>query len=451
MKRIGIVLFKYILGYSPLVINTALILESEGYEVNIFIDTPTYERGKIDFYGKNIVIHTVDNTRVTAAKAAQTGSWNKLTYAFGPEGVLRGLGLHQSLLKSLVAQTETLYGRLSYRGYRLFYESGTSNKKLRRQTADFFPDLFEFYEEITQYIDETYTCLLAVDTKGLIAATMVAQDRSPKRRLPTVYYNMELLLEKHANTLPLLVLKSLERICTETSYFIVIQDEERGAYFAEDNHVPKDKLVYVPVSGLRAKYQDRSDCFRTLFDISPDKKILLHAGHIVPSNMCRELAEAANDWGDDLVLVLHSPTPYPDSTYLDRITRIARADKVYISLSPVEWERLPDLISSADIGLMFYKDLDPNFCEIGRSSNKLVQYLQVGLPIITVDFPSLKKLLKECRCGESTNNPRKIEALARQILSDYDTYRNRSFTCYTERYNISHYFSAVLERIRQIE
>ena len=170
--------------------------------------------------------------------------------------------------------------------------------------------------------------------------------------------------------------------------------------------------------------------------------------------MCVELAEAANNWGDDLVLVLHSPMApqsiHFDGAYVDKVKRAARDNKVYLSLNPVQWEKLPELISSGDVGLIFYKDKHPNFYEIGRASNKLVQYLQVGLPIITVDFPSLKNVTQECRCGESAHSPDEIEALARHILASYDVYRNHAFECYQTRYRITDYFDSVLDRIRQI-
>lgn len=431
MKRIGIFLFEYPLGVSALVINSALLLAREDYEVHIFIDTPTFELATIHFDDDNIVIHAIDIAEKSGAKTPRMGTFNKLA--------------------QLIVQTiPSLYGRVFYRYYRLRYDRGTSIEKLRRQTRDFFPGLSEFCQKTAEWVDHTYVCLLGVDVNGLIAGTLVAESRVQDRRPPTVYYNMELLLESHAFTLRHRVLKALERICTDLCYFVVIQDVNRGAFFAKDNDVPNEKLVYVPVSGLREPYRGRSDYLREMFAIGPDKKILLNAGGFASWTMCLELAEAANNWGDDLVLVLHSSRRYVDAAYLDRIKRAARSEKVYISLNPVDWEKVPDLIASADIGLVFYEGTDPNVLEIGRSSNKLVQYLQVGLPIIAIDFPSLNELIRECRCGETTGDPNEIEGLARQILSDYSAYRKHSFECYAERYNITRYFDRVLEKIKQI-
>ena len=74
-----------------------------------------------------------------------------------------------------------------------------------------------------------------------------------------------------------------------------------------DHKVPRQKLLYVPVSGLREIKRDKGDYFRDLFGIGPDKRIILNAGDIAASHMSLQLAEAASEWGDDLVLILQGP------------------------------------------------------------------------------------------------------------------------------------------------
>lgn len=455
-KRIGIVAFDYRLGFQPLTINSALMLEREGYEVHIFIDTPSYEESKINFGGfgdKNITTHPIDrrdSPRDAAPTSGRTGSFNATA-----DVLLRTLPGHGAPLRSLYRQTVSLYWNLYLMFYQAFYNRGSPNEKRNKLTYDFFPALFDFQEKVAQSIGDEYVCLLGIDENGLIAATMAAENDSHERRTPVIYFNMELLLKRYARTLHTKVLNSIERSCVTSCYCVVIQDEKRAAHFLADTKLPQEKLVYLPVSGLRAEYRGKSNYFRELFEISPDTRILLYAGAIEDFGMCVELAEAANNWGDDLVLVMHSPLA-PEAihfhgAYVDMVKRAARGNKVYLSLNPVQWEKLPELISSGDIGLMFYKGKQPNLYEIGQSSNKLVQYLQVGLPIITIDFPSLKKITQGCRCGESAHGPDEIEALARRIIASYDVYRNHAFECYETRYRITDYFDNLLERIRLIE
>ena len=454
-KRIGIVAFDYQLGYQPVVINSALILEREGYEVHIFIDTPSYEESKISFGDTNVTIHPID--RRESPRDAEPTNGQTRSFIATVEVLLRALPRHGALLRSLYRQTAWLYWKLYLMFYQAFYNRGSPSEKRIKQTSDFFPALFDFQKTLAQSIDSEYVCLLGIDANGLVAATMIAENGSQDRRIPVIYYNMELLLVRYAHTLQMQALTSLEQSCIKSCHCVVIQDEKRAAHFLADNKLPPEKIVYLPVSGLRAPYQGKSTYLRDLLNISADQRILLHAGAIMDYGMCLELAEAANNWGDNLVLVLHSAlapqTLHFDSGYVDKVKRAAHANKVFLSLNPVPWDKVPELISSADIGLMFYKnkDKDPNFYEIGQSSNKLVQYLQAGLPVITTNFPSLRSVTQGCQCGESTEDLNEISALADRILTDYATYRNNAFKCYTEKYSLSRYFDVVIERIRQLE
>ncbi len=449
MKRIGIVIYDYVLGYSALAINTALALEHAGYDVHVFVDTATYERGKIAFGDKRITVHPIDVQGRGKSNPLLSNRWQTFPRSWITASALRILHMPQSPLREICVRPIAFFQRL-------FLERGTIDEQLHRQTATFLPGLPEFSKKLSSSIMEgDFTCLLGFGLNGLIAATTVALQCTPERRPPVVYYSTELLPDTTTYSPTISALSSLERICSQLCSFVVIQDEARGAHFTQATGVPKEKLVYLPVSGLRPAYREQGNYFRELFNISSEKRILLHAGALLRETMCLEIAQEALTWKEDLVLILHSPasvlsSEWVDPSYLDKLKGVADNDRVYLSLDPVAWEDVPEMMSSADIGLMFYDLTDPNFYEIARSSNKLVQYLQVGLPIIAIDFPSLKEVMQECRCGETTNHPSAIETAARNILSNYGTYRTNAFACYEGRYNFARYFERVLEKISEI-
>jgi len=171
---------------------------------------------------------------------------------------------------------------------------------------------------------------------------------------------------------------------------------------------------------------------------------------LMPWAMCLEMAQAAQNWNTDLVLVLHSWEDLKDDPYIDQIRQLTHTGKVYLSLMNVNWQNMPELLSSADIGLAFYQDLGENFRETGHASNKLVQYLQVGLPVIVSDYPSIMDAITAYHCGEGAGSPRDIEYLARRILDDYERYKANAFRCYESEYDFSKHFSRVTKRIKQI-
>lgn len=437
MKKIAMIIFGYPLGVSPTMINSAILLAREGYDVHIFINIRHFEMSKINFNNQNIIIHVVNYN---------LGIWNKRILIFH-DGKFKKIPIG-NIYRYIYSKLRTTF--ISDRIHLPFNRdhSCSFSEKLHRYTKHFFIDLFEFHQKILNYIGSEYVCIIGIDAMGLIPATLI----SIQKKIPIIYFNMELLLEKECKTLKEKNLKSLERECNKKSFLTLIQDERRAKHLIEDNGIPEEKIVYVPVSALGEIYQNKSEyLFRTL-GISRDKKIILYAGNILPWSMSLEIAEAAQKWNDDMVLVIHTwRTNLDDDPYVNQIRNLTRNKKVYLSLNPVDWESLPELLSSADIGLIFYQNLGENFYEAGSSSNKLAQYLQVGLPVITIDYPSFREFIEKYKCGKCAKSPEEIEKLASEIFLNYNAYRNNSFKCYQEKYEFSKYFKIIIDKIKKIK
>jgi glycosyltransferase involved in cell wall biosynthesis len=440
MRRIGMVMFNYYLGLSPLLINSASILANAGYEVHIFIDAHYLERSEIDFPDNAIHIHPIKVENHVEAVSRGNRMLERIKYAFGKNGRFKKLGFYDSPISKL-------YWRSVAFRYLLLHKNGHFKERLYRQTKTFFPDLFEFYKKVLPFFDNRYSCIIGVDYFGLVASCMIIESATLDKKPKLIYYNMELLLETYPTTIANKVLKSLERDCNKRCDITIIQDTKRARYLIDDNGVPEEKIMLIPVSGMRAVCTKKSNYLQTTLGIDSDKKVILYAGSILEWAMCFEIAEAAQNWSEDFVLVMHSARKDIDIDYVNRIREIALNKEIYLSLNPIQWELVPDLISSADIGLIFYKNVDPNYYEIGSSSNKLVQYLQVGLPVIAINFPSLKEVIDLYRCGECAQDPTEIELLARKILANYDVYRANALKCYEEKYKISKYIEPLLNTI----
>ena len=74
MKKIGMMMYGYPLGVSPSIINSAILLALEGYEVHIYIDRPSFNESEIKFANKAIIIHIIDNNNISI--------WNKNILVF---------------------------------------------------------------------------------------------------------------------------------------------------------------------------------------------------------------------------------------------------------------------------------------------------------------------------------------------------------------------------------
>jgi glycosyltransferase involved in cell wall biosynthesis len=466
MKKIALIVFNYYLANSLSLISSATILAREGYDVHIFIDRFTYERSKANFAEEHISVHPIDIQADARADDITNKTKSKRWRTFFADNLVdlrdKRWGSRNSVLfdlyRVLYRTLRTLKSKPTHVIQSLRYSfharavSIPSINTVEIYTSRFFPSLAEFHQKVADHIDDDYICLVGVEPQGLIAATLAANASKHEKTIPVIYYNQELLLERDCHTFESKTLKALERICNQACSFTIIQDKRRAKYLCDDNNLESESIICVPVSGLEKAYHKKGSLLQDMYGIPREKRILLYAGNMSSWAMCVEIAQAAQTWKDDFVLVLHSwREDMKNDPYVSRIRRLTENKKVYLSLMQVDWQKMPDLLSSADIGLVFYQNLGVNFYETGHSSNKLAQYLQAGLPLIASDFPSLRDVIDKYQCGEYGNGPEDIEHLAEKIFHDYENYRANAFRCYENEYDFSKYFKKVVERIKEIE
>jgi len=458
MKKIALIIFNYFLGNSLSLINAATSLATEGFDIHIFIDRFFYERSEAHFDEGNISIHTIEIAEHPHENTIPKSRWDAFITDHAAERrnkkrigqrsiLLDGASVLYSPVRKLKSKTALM--RLA------FLERAQVNpsvETVNNYARKFFPHIVEFYEKIADQIDEDFVCLIGVEPFGLIAATLAADASKKEKSVPVIYYNQELLLEKECHAVESRILKVLERMCNRMCYLTIVTDKRRAALIRIDNSIESESIICVPVAGLGKAYRAKGNLLQEMCGIPPEKNVLLYAGYIAPWAMCLEMAEAAQNWRDDIVLVLHSwQENDANSPYITQIRRLTQTHKVYLSLKQVDWQKMPELVSSADIGLALYQNLGEARSEIGHSSNKLAQYLQMGLPVITTDYPSLRDVIDWYQCGECGTGPDSIEPLAEMIFDDYERYRANAFRCYENDYDFSKHFRKVTERIKQIE
>ena len=288
-----------------------------------------------------------------------------------------------------------------------------------------------------------YTCLIGVEPDGLIVATAIGK----LRRIPVLYHSLELHLSDEYQALRWRPRKALERWSSRQARLTLIQDEERAEALAVDNDLLPSRIKIVPVAELGPPHRERTHYLHQRLGIPTSKTIILYIGGINSRAMCLELAQAARSWPDDWVLVLHGFAD--DLAYINQIRQAMDPDRVRLSLDLVPYEELDALVSSADIGVALYRNLNKNHYYIASASGKLAHYLKCGLPVIAIDFPGVRRLFEAYRCGFAAGDEQHVAGGIRTILGHYDRFRAEAFRCYSERYDFSLYFEDVIRYIDQ--
>jgi len=440
MNKIGIVLLGYWLGISTSVIQTVKTLAEEGFSVDIFIDADFFSDAPIDFSMSNINIVVID-----------------LVPHHSPVSDLR------SFLKSRLQRGRTLellrmLNRLSIKLKRAvapiqywLLRSFKADYGLHDFISTYGADWSPYLEVLTSRVAQRhYLALIGVEPMGLLASCY-AIDSAGAQEVHLIYYNLELWQHNRSMTVRRHLLKDCEIICSHRCDFTVIPDESRGKVFASANGIEEAKIRYLPISTAGDPILAKGRYFRDLFNIPDDKKIVLYAGNIREWAMCHEIVESVDRWPSDFVLVMHTwRKDIKSYQYYQEIVRIADSNRVYFSIQPVPYERLPEVLSSADVGLLFYRPIDANFIEIGSSSNKLAQYVQAGLPVISNDLPSIRRIFDTYGSGVCVEHPDQIGDALGIIFDDYDRFRQGAFNSYRSHYNFSEAFGPILSELKEM-
>ena len=294
-----------------------------------------------------------------------------------------------------------------------------------------------------------HMCFIGVEKMGLIVA-----DLANYNEVPLIYYSLELYYSPPSGILPRFafnMVRGLEMNAHHTAMATIIQDEERAKVLFEYNKVPsnKQKILYLPVSMKGDSFKERTGFFHETLDIPRDKKILLQLGMIGLERMSVEIAKSAQNWHDDWVLVMHGTF---DEGVKRLIRELNKKGNIYLSEKKVPFEDIPKVVASAHIGLIFYKNLtDSNYYNnyhIGSSSGQLAHHLQCGIPIITLNIPSLKRVVDGCQCGLAVDDADSIAESAKTIFNNYEFFRENAFKCFEERYRFEKHFENINKFIK---
>ncbi len=92
----------------------------------------------------------------------------------------------------------------------------------------------------------------------------------------------------------------------------------------------------------------------------------------------------------------------------------------FVILPPVGYDEVQHFTKGADVGHALYQPLHVNNVHISTASNKIMEYLQAGLPLLVSDRPALRALVEQHGCGLSADEAslQSIAEAVNQLLSD---------------------------------
>lgn len=300
------------------------------------------------------------------------------------------------------------------------------------------------YSALCYIIRRKFHCFIAIDQNGLIVANIIGQ----LFNIPVIYYSLELFYWKDMLNLKSKIKKRLEVLLNKHTIATIVQDTVRGETLVKENRIPKAKLIFVPNSFImEPSHRTESNYLRRRFAIPKDKRIILMAGGIGDWTMSKKLAQVAYKWLEEWVFIIHGEGK---KDYLDELRPLCDGKHVILSDKMVPYTELDELVGSADIGLALYENWHQGLFEMSKASGKIWQYLRCGLPVVTMNFPSLVDLIEVENCGICVNTENEVQSAVEKIFANYNRYSHNAVKCYKKQGDFRKGFDSVLKLLKNI-
>ncbi len=219
---------------------------------------------------------------------------------------------------------------------------------------------------------------------------LVAWAASRLRRTPLVYDTHEIATDRADMKLRLWACL-LERLLIGRADRVVCTTQTR-ADFTQQRYGIAPPIVLRNLPAYTAP--EPSDLLHRQLGLSPDTKVVLYQGGIQPERGLEVLLEAAQDMVCAHVVFLGSGRL--KEALADRVLALGIGDKVSFH-EAVPVQELPAWTACAYVGVQLLQNTC--FNHYSSLSNKLLEYLMAGVPVIASDLPEMRRVIEDGEAG----------------------------------------------------
>lgn len=148
-----------------------------------------------------------------------------------------------------------------------------------------------------------------------------------------------------------------------------------------------------------------------------DRRIVLYQGGLSPNRCLESLVLSARFLENAVVVFVGKESIFSESVLKSLVREHGLEERVFF-FSPVDSSILVQYISSADLGVVIYKNSCRNnyLC----APNKLFDYCMAGVPVIGCDFPVIRRIVQTYGVGHlfDPESPGAIAEAANALLKD---------------------------------
>lgn len=210
-----------------------------------------------------------------------------------------------------------------------------------------------------------------------------------------------------------LIWRKLERCLIRQADTVITPGVYRAKYFVEKYGIPMPEVVINCPAAV--KQTQHSNYLRDQTCIQDTEPIILYQGGLISGRGLHNLILAMASIERGILVFMGWGIIEDDLKNLVKQHNLQ--DRVFF-VPPVAPEQVVKHIAPADLGVVIYRFTGLN--NYYASPNKLYEYINAGLPVVSSNFPALKDIVDEYKIGETFDpeNPGSIAQTINSILSD---------------------------------
>lgn len=297
------------------------------------------------------------------------------------------------------------------------YHTGVNVERIKNRGRYSWQEYTLFVRSVLRRGNGKAAFLVGHDAYGLLPARLLAT----RYRRPLVYHCHDFIERDRPLHLGGRVVRAFEQIFARTADLVIVPDTERGNVIARELALKHPPLIVAnaPLNGpqpsgeaLRKALSER--------DVTLER-IVFRQGRIGASHAIEPTLRSMPYWeNENWGFVVMGPG---DPLYLKQLLALAQAlslERRFVILPPVGYDQVAAFTAGADLGHALYEPAQVNWKYITTASNKIMEYMAAGVPLLVSDRPGLQALAEHYQCGiiADESNPHSIAIAINTLLGD---------------------------------
>lgn len=332
------------------------------------------------------------------------------------------------------------------------YPPPVTVRRIRTDTRSTWRAYLHFIQRALRLADSGASAFVGHDMHGLLVARLLAT----RYHRPLLYHCHDFAEGQADLAIGGRLVKSFEQRFARTADLVIVPDAERAQVVQRELKLQTPALVVAnaPISApknsterLRSKLQELGFSF---------DKILFRQGSIGPFHAIETTIQSIPYWtSDDWAFVVMGPG---DSEYVNSLKKLAKELNVqnqFVVLPSVAYDEVSSFTVGAYAGHGLYDPVNINHQTATTSSNKVMEYMAAGVPLLVSDRPGLHDLVSRHQCGITADesDPASIAAAVNTLLGDSQRARQmgaNAARAFDQEFRYDRQFAPVLAALTEL-